>query len=129
MEKKRQSYNFVAVRGGSTSEGGGSTGGGANIVRINISGVASEEYAKLNAAWDDNDPPIVLLQAPSNITGDILGTVSRSGSNYLIYATWSYRNGGSLFLVSYAQFLSSTQWLFPDATAEQTVVFRSSSYD
>lgn len=129
MEKKRQSYNFVAVRGGSNPEGGGSTGGGGNVVRINIRGVASEEYAKLDAAWDDNNPPIVLLQAPTIISGDILAAVSRSGSNYTIYATWSYRNGPSTYLISYAQILNAAQWLFSDGVAEQSIQFKSTSYD
>ena len=129
MEKKRQSYNFVAVRGGSNPEGGGSTGGGANVVRINIRGVASEEYAKLDAAWDDNNPPVVLLQPQTNITGDILAAVSRSDSGYMIYATWSYRNGPSTYLISYAQMLTAGRWLFSDDVAEQSINFKSTSYD
>lgn len=129
MEKKRQSYNFVAVRGGSNPEGG--TGGGANVIRIDIRGDASEEYAKLAAAWDDNDPPIVLLRnSQGNIAGDLcVAAVSKESGMFMMYGTWTERNGGSTFLTSYGQLLQPTQWLFSDSNAEHKIAFNSSSYD
>lgn len=131
MEKKRQSYNFVAVRGGSNPEGGGSTGGGANVVRIDIRGVASEEFAKLNAAWDDNNPPIVLLRnSQGNIAGDLcVAAVSTTGSMFMMYGTWTERNSGITYLTSYAQMLQPGQWLFSNSNAEHKITFNSTSYD
>lgn len=131
MEKKRQSYNFVAVRGGSNPEGGGSTGGGANVVRINISGVSSEEYAKLAAAWDSDNPPVVLLRdSQVNNGGDLcVAAVTEANGAFTMYATWTTRNSNRVELVSYAQLLTATQWVFSETIAKQTVVFSSSSYD
>lgn len=131
MEKKRQSYNFVAVRGGSNPEGGGSTGGGANVVRIDIRGVASEEFSKLDAAWDDNNPPIVLLRnSQGNIAGDLcVAAVSKTNGLFSVYGTWTARNGNATSLISYGQILQPTQWLLSNSIAEQTITFNSSSYD